>query len=83
MFTTEVTFTLAQANNDILDDFIKSTVARGRRPAIVLLLSSKGGPWESAVATTVLSFDTFLEDLLSKVPPAVTTLVSDSLPIRS
>jgi hypothetical protein len=48
MFTIEVTFTLAQANNDIVDDFPKLTVTRGRCPAIVLLLSST---WEGVDLT--------------------------------
>jgi hypothetical protein len=70
----KVTFTLAQANNDIVDDLPKLTVAQERRPASVLLLSlSTCGPWESAVDTTVLSFDIFLKDLLSKVPLAISS----------
>jgi hypothetical protein len=40
VLTIEVTFTLAQANNDIVDNLPKSTVARGRRLVFVLLLSS-------------------------------------------
>lgn len=72
MFAIEVTFTLAQANNDIVDDLPKLTVARGKRRAIVLLLSSSARcPWESAAATTVSSVDIVLEDLLPEVPTPI------------
>jgi hypothetical protein len=72
MFTIEVTFTLTQANNDIVDDFPKLTAAGGRRPTVVLLRSSSTcGPLESAAASTMLSFDTLLKDLLSKVLLAI------------
>jgi hypothetical protein len=75
VFTIEVTFTLAQANNDIVDDLAKLAIVRKSRPANVLLLSSSTcGPLESAAASTVLSFDAFLKDLLSKVPLAILSL---------
>lgn len=75
MFTIEVTFTLAKSNNDIVDDLTELTVAQRRHPAFILLLSSSTcDHWESAAATTVLNFDTFLKDLLSKVPLAIHSL---------